>query len=91
MKVLNMFAAVGVAVVMGAGLTGCGVGYTGDGVVVNKQIESKKTKSKPRTTDYELTVDVPNSDVNKTFDVSKSKYDSIQVGQTVKIEKGTVK
>lgn len=89
-----MFAAVGVVVIMGVGLTGCGAGYTGEGVVISKEVDNRNSstsKKKSSKIDYELTIDVPESDVNKKFDVSKSKYDSTQVGQTVKIEKGNVK
>lgn len=94
MKTLKIFAAVGMAVALGAGLTGCGAGYTGDGVVVSKDTETKRSSTSKTSSNkiaYKVTVDVPNSDVNQKHSVSKTKYDSVQLGQTVKIEQGNVK
>lgn len=97
MKAKKVIVAVGLAAVLGFGMTACGETYTGDGVVVSKDIE-KKTKSKSgkkkgstSSTDYEIVVDIPGSDVNKTIDVTKSKYESIQIGQKVKVEKNKIK
>lgn len=94
MKTLKVFATVGMVIALGAGLTGCGAGYTGDGVVISKDTENKRSstsKSSSNKIAYKVTVDVPDSDVNQKFTVSKSKYDSVQLGQTVKVEQGSVK
>lgn len=97
MKAKKVIVAVGLAASLGFGMTACGEAYTGEGVVVSKDIE-KKTKSKSgkkkgstTRTDYEIVVDVPNSDVHKTIDVKKSQYETIQVGQKVKVEKNKIK
>jgi hypothetical protein len=93
-KTLKVFAAVSMVVAMGMGLTGCGVGYTGDGVVISKDVENKTSSTSTTRSSkivYKITVDVPESDVNKKFSVSKFKYDSVQLGQNVKIEQGSVK
>lgn len=93
MKALKAFAAVGMVLAMGVGLTGCG-GYTGEGVVISKDIGSKSSstsKTMSSKISFKVTVDVPDSDVNQTYTVSKLQYDSIQLGQNVKIEQGNVK
>lgn len=97
MKALKVFVAIGIAATLTGGLAACGTPYSGEGVVVDKEIEkqvkasSSKKKSSSKSKDYEITVDVPNSDANRTIDVSKSKYESIKVGQTVTIENGKIK
>lgn len=92
MKKTKLFIAVGMAVALGAGLTACGDPYSGEGTVVSKQIDKdiKRNGAKRKTTrtvtDYEVTVDIPNVDANKVFETSKKKYETIQIGASVKIE-----
>lgn len=96
MKAVKAVTAVSIAVALGFGITGCGPSeppYTGDAVVVSKDKDvstksSTKKKSSSKKTDYDIVVDIPNSDINKSVGVSKSQYNSIEVGQTVKLEKG---
>jgi hypothetical protein len=90
---LKMFAAVGMVAVMGLGLTGCGEGYTGGGVVVSKDIDKTSSTSKKSSSRnaYNITLDVPESDMDMQLRVSKSEYDRIKLGQTVKFEKGSIK
>lgn len=76
------------------GVAGCGAGYTGEGVLINKEAEQKnKTTSTKKSSkiSYKLTLDVPNSDIDQIFTVSKSKYDAVKLGETIKVEKGSVK
>lgn len=99
MKAGKVFVAVGIAATLGLGVSACGTPYTGEGVVVEKDTDKKTTKKKKkngsssssRSTDYDLIVDIPGSDKNKTIDVTKTQYDSVKVGQTVKIENGKFK
>lgn len=98
MKIWKPVLAIGVAAVLGAGLTACGTPYSGEGVVVSKDVDRSSSKSSSKrgskmrsSTDYELTVDVPGSDVDRIFDVSKKKYDATSIGDKVVIDKGKVK
>jgi hypothetical protein len=88
MKVAKMVAAVGLTLVLGAGLAACGAGYTGEGIVKDKEVVSKR-KSTSKT--YKVTIDVPNTDVNQVITLPKTQYDSVQVGQNVKVEDGDIK
>jgi hypothetical protein len=94
-KALKIIVAVGMTAALGMGLVACGSTYTGEGTVTNKQIDrtthtNSTSKTKRTTTDYEITVDVPTSDVNQIIDVSKDKYDKIQVGQKVTVKDGKI-
>lgn len=92
MKVFKIAVAVGLAVTLGAGLTACGERYTGEGVVIEKEVARHKIGSKVKSsrTYFEITVDVPNSDTNEIVNVTKSKYNALQIGQTVKVEDGKI-
>lgn len=92
MKVAKMVAAVGLTLALGAGLTACGGGYTGEGVVKDKEVAStSKSKSSTKSKKYKITIDVPNTDVDQVLTIPKSQYDAVQVGQNVKVEDGDIK
>lgn len=99
MKIAKVIASVGLAAALGLSMTGCtAMNYSGEGTVVGKEIDksskksnSKKKSSSSKSTDYEITVDIPDSDVDRVIDVKKSQYDSIKVGQKVTIEKNKIK
>lgn len=101
MKIAKVIASVGLAAALGLSMTGCtAMNYSGEGTVVSKEIDKsskksssskKKSSSSSSRTDYEITVDIPDSDVNRVIDVKKSQYDSIKVGQKVTIEKNKIK
>ena len=103
MKIAKVIASVGLAAALGLSMTGCtAMNYSGEGTVVGKEIDksskksssssSKKSRSSSsKSTDYEITVDIPDSDVDRVIDVKKSQYDSIKVGQKVTIEKNKIK
>lgn len=88
MKVAKMVAAVGLTLALGAGLAACGASYTGEGIVKDKEVVSKRKSTSKK---YKITIDVPNTDVNQVITLPKTQYDSVQVGQTVKIEDGDLK
>jgi ABC-type glycerol-3-phosphate transport system substrate-binding protein len=88
MKIGKMVAAVGLTLALGAGLAACGAGYTGEGVVKDKEVVSQRKSSIKK---YKVTIDVPNTDVNQVITLPKTQYDSVQVGQNVKIEDGNIK
>ena len=92
MKVFKIVVAIGLAVTLGAGLTACGASYTGEGVVTEKEVARHKIGSKVKKTRtyFEITVDVPNSDTHQIVNVTKSKFNALRVGQTVKVEDGKI-
>lgn len=97
MKVLRGIATGGITVIMGLTLIGCGAGfnYTGEATVISKEVEHKKksstSKSKTKNTNYELTLDIPNTDVNQVIDVPQNRYDAIQPQQKVQLVNGKLK
>ena len=92
MKVFKIAVAVGLAVILAAGLTACGASYTGEGVVTKKEVATHRegSKVKKSRTYFEITVDVPNSDTNQIVNVTKSKFETLQIGQSVKVEGGKI-
>lgn len=97
MKAVKALVAIGIAATLTGGLAACATPYSGEGVVVDKEIakqvkaSSKKKSSSSKSKDYEITVDIPDTDIDRTIDVTKKKYESIQIGQTVTIENGKIK
>lgn len=99
MKVLRRIATGGITVIMGLTLIGCGssFNYTGEATVISKEkdVEYKKksstSKSKSKDTDYELTLDIPNTDVNQVIEVPQNRYDAIQPQQKVQLVNGKLK
>ena len=91
-----MTAVVGVIAALSLGLTACGnTAYTGEGTVVSKQIDKEfkskaGSKTKRTVTEYEVTVDVPDSDENKKLNVPKEKYDALTEGQKVTVKSGKI-
>ena len=100
MKIAKVIASVGLAAALGFGMTSCAaLNYNGEGVVVSKDIEKDKKsssgtgkKKKTKTvTEYMVVVDVPDTDMNRSIEVDKSRYDRIKVGDKVVIDNNKLK